>query len=200
MKFLVLLFIFSFNCFSAVKYYPIYNHTKEQKEILKIAENISNDILKSNCFENFMLNRDLIKTNKKTRKQVVEDLKSKDLSVPVHMYYKWTSKVVGYRQPPRPDIYTNAKFHNGSNACSRASNLLHEWSHVAGYGHSFKATKKRPFSVPYSINAAFKKCCKCTSIKNCEIIKNKKEEIFKTVCERKWYYLFLFKICYKVKI
>jgi hypothetical protein len=154
-----------------VHFSPLRYHTTEEKEVVAVAEKLSNDLLQSKCFENFMVTRGLIDTNGKTAIQVVEDLKTKNLTVPVEMYSAWWSNVVGYRQPPAPDVYTNRKFHAGATACSRGSNLLHEWSHSADYDHSYKATALRPRSVPYSINAAFDVCCSCVgnSIKNCSI-------------------------------
>lgn len=157
---------------AGVHFSPIKNYTVEETEVLKVSEQLANDLFKSKCFENFMVNRKLIDTNGKTPLEVVNDLKSKDLTVPVVMYSAWYSKVIGYRQPPKPDVYTNRKYHAGATACSRGSNLTHEWSHTAGYGHSYAATPTRPFSVPYSINAAFTVCCKCQndSIKKCSIL------------------------------
>lgn len=155
-----------------VRFFPLRNHTAEEKEVVVIAEKLANDLLQSQCFENFIVNRKLIDTEGKTPIEVVKDLKTKNLTVPVEMYSKWYSKVVGYRQPPKPDVFTNRKYHAGATACSRGSNLTHEWSHSAGYGHSYSDTPTRPFSVPYSINAAFTACCKCVnnSIKNCSIL------------------------------
>lgn len=154
-----------------VGFSPLRNHTAEEKEVVAVAEKLANSLLHSKCFADFMVNRKLIETNGKTPAEVVEHLKSLNLTVPVEMYSRWWSNVVGYRNPPKPDVFTNRKFHAGATACSRGSNLTHEWSHSAGYDHSFKSTPTRPFSVPYSINAAFTACCECSgkSIKNCWI-------------------------------
>lgn len=198
-NFLLLLFLSSI-AFGDVVYSPLYNHTKQEKEMVGIAQELSNDLLNSSCFEKFMLDRKLIQTNGLTRKQVVDDLKSKDLAVPVHMYHKMASKVVGYREPPLPDVYTNRKFHNGSTACARGSNLLHEWSHTAGYGHDFKATRRRPRSVPYSINAAFKVCCACDGIKDCEILDEPVKPKTKVFCRRTWYTLWIVRKCYTMTL
>lgn len=150
---------------------PVYNYTTEQKDVLVVSEKLVNDLIQSQCFEKFMVSRPLIGTNGKTPLQVVQDLKAQNLTVPVRMYYKRWSNVVGFRAPPDPTINTNWKYHAGATACSRGSNIAHEWSHVGGYEHSFKATPTRPFSVPYSINAAFEACCSCVgnSIKNCSV-------------------------------
>jgi hypothetical protein len=111
------------------------------------------------CFEDFLLKRKMISTNGKTNRQVIDHIRAADLEVPVVMYYK-NNRVVGYRQPPKPTIYTNRKFHAGTTPCNAGSNLFHEWSHTLGYGHTYKATSVRPYSVPYSLNAVTKACCK----------------------------------------
>jgi hypothetical protein len=154
-----------------VQFYPVRNYTEEEKEVLRVSQKLANDLFQSQCFETFMVNRKLIDTNGKTPIEVVKNLKTKNLTVPVEMYSAWYSKVIGYRQPPKPDVYTNRKYHAGATACSRGSNLTHEWSHSAGYSHSYSSTPTRPFSVPYSINAAFTACCVCekNSIKKCSI-------------------------------
>jgi len=154
-----------------VTFSPVKNYTEEELSVLIVAEKLANDLLKSQCFQTFMVNRKLIETNSKTPLEVVTLLKATNLAVPVEMYYK-NNGVVGYRQPPALNIFTNRKFHAGSTACSRASNLTHEWSHSVGFGHSYRATSSRPYSVPYSINAAFSGCCVCEgkSISNCKIL------------------------------
>lgn len=151
-----------------IHFYPVINYTAEELSVLIVAEKLSNQLVQSKCFSDFMTKRALIETNGKTPAEVVYQLSHTNLTVPVKMYYQFTS-TVGYRQPPNLTIYTNRRFHSGANACSRASNLTHEWTHTVGYTHSFKATPIRPFSVPYSINAAFTECCSCKSIKDCSI-------------------------------
>lgn len=154
-----------------VHFEPVRNYTAEEKAVLVVAEKLANDLLQSSCFEKFMVNRALIETEGKSNIEVVNLLKNTNLTIPVEMYSKWWSNVIGYRQPPKPDIYTNRKYHAGSTACARSSNLTHEWSHTVGFSHSFESTPKRPFSVPYSINAAFSECCFCekNSITSCSI-------------------------------
>jgi len=154
-----------------IRFSPVVNYTTDEKAVLAVSEKLANDLVQSSCFENFMKMRSLIDTNGMTAEQVVVKLKTTNLAVPVEMYYKRFSNVVGYRQPPALNIYTNRKFHAGATACSRGSNLTHEWSHSVGFDHSYQATVLRPRSVPYSINAAFEACCICekNSILKCSI-------------------------------
>ena len=106
-----------------------------------------------------MLARQLQDTHKKSA-EVVQDLRTRTVEIHLVTYYKRFSKVHGYTYPDVNKIWLNRKYHSGASLCSEASNLAHELSHKLGYGHSFKATQSRPYSVPYSINAGFTKCCK----------------------------------------
>lgn len=149
---------------------PLRNHTADEAKVVGKSQELVNTLIDSSCFEQFFLARDLIQTESRTNKEVVDHIRSqKCFTIPVEMYSAWWSKVVGYRQPPSLTIYTNRKFHAGANACDRASNLFHEWLHSVGYGHDFKATIRRPKSVPYSANAAVEACCVCKSIMDCKI-------------------------------
>lgn len=132
---------------------------KSTIEKLKKATVKIDEVFASDCFEDFMVKRNLIQTNGKSNKEVVEHLRSTQAKVELVYYYKWFSKVHGYTYPNTDKIWLNGKYHTGTTVCSEASNLAHEGSHKVGYGHDFKATKRRPYSVPYSINAAWRVCC-----------------------------------------
>lgn len=140
--------------------------TCTDSELIKVkkAELKSNEIVQSKCFEDFMLSWGLIWKNGMTDKQVISHIKNAALTVPVH-YYWGNCNVVGYRQPPKPDIYFNRCSHNQYKdtpwgICQTASNATHEWSHSIGFDHPFNKTWNRGKTVPYAINQAFNKCCK----------------------------------------
>lgn len=135
--------------------------TDKEKTKLASAEVLVNKVFQSECFAKFFLARELEQKYLKGQSNaaILKKLQSTVLAVPVHYYYSWRG-VVGYRQPPKPDIYFNRKFHNNFDACNTASNAAHEWSHSLGFEHDFNSTSTRPFSVPYSINAGFDKCCR----------------------------------------
>lgn len=133
----------------------------QEKTKVKAAQAKANEVVRTKCFSDFMLNWGLIWTMNKTPSQVVSHLRTSDIEVPVH-YYNGDCKVVGYRQPPKPDIYFNRCSHNHFNVCDTASNAVHEWSHVLGYDHPFERTDNRGKTVPYAINNAFDACCKGT--------------------------------------
>lgn len=149
-----------------ISYSPVFNYTQEEKEVLFVAERLVNEMFQSSCFENFMLQRALRETNGKTNQEVVTFLKNFNVQIPLHMYENYYVNTVGYRNTGKPDIFTNRKYHAGATACSRATNLGHETSHVAGWGHAKKPSKLRPLTVPYSITASFEACCVCEKVRN----------------------------------
>jgi hypothetical protein len=136
------------------------NHTgselkKNQAAVVKIKEVVQGD-----CFKNELLNRKLIQTSGKTSLQVLETLLNADVQIKLSMYRKRLSKVHGYTYEKSDTINLNRKYHNNYGICSVANNLSHEWSHKVGFGHDYKPSLQRPYSVPYSMNAIFEKCCK----------------------------------------
>lgn len=129
-------------------------------EIKKVADAQLkvNEIIQSKCFGDFMLKWGLIDRGGRTPMEVIEHLRKQNLNIPAHYYYS-RGKVVGYRNPPYPDIYMNRKFHDYYGVCDTASNMAHESSHVAGYDHPFNSTPTRGHTIPYAINNAFDECC-----------------------------------------
>lgn len=135
------------------------NHTsseisKNRAAILKISE-----VQKGECFKKFMLSRKLIQTNGLTNSQVIDKLNTTPVKLELQMYNKFWSNVNGYTYSNTNKIWLNRKYHNSYGVCSVANNLAHEISHKQGFGHDYKSSTARQFSVPYSINAAFSACC-----------------------------------------
>jgi len=133
-----------------------------EKEKVKLNNYIPkmNETIDSECFKTFMVNRNIHTTQNKSNAEVVKHLRTSQVEIHLITYYKRWSKVHGYTYPNVNKIWLNRKYHAGASLCSEASNLAHELSHKLGYTHDFKATQRRPFSVPYSINAGFTACCK----------------------------------------
>jgi hypothetical protein len=59
--------------------------------------------------------------------------------------------VVGYTSEGSDTITTNRRFFSGFDESALAGHLGHEWLHTLGFEHDFKATARRPFSVPYAL-------------------------------------------------
>lgn len=120
-----------------------------------------NKTLGTACFETFWVARNLIQTNGKTRREVLEDKQKKTVGIELHMYYA-NNSTVGYTCPGCNYIKMNRKFHQSYSVCTSAGNLAHELDHKLGYGHDSNATSRRPYSVPYSSNEGFRVCCEET--------------------------------------
>lgn len=121
-----------------------------------------NEVVVTQCFRDGMEKRALIQTNGLTPSQVVGALIHADITIDAEMY--WTIKrVLGYtlgdQLPGQFKEWLNRRYMMEWNVCDLASLLAHETSHKAGFDHDFKATSRRPLSVPYSINEVFKVCC-----------------------------------------
>lgn len=135
------------------------NCTKE--EAARIAESTLkvNEVFAGQCFKDAIRNRAMIQTEGKSADQVASHLTSTHITVSTETY--WTlRRVLGYTLPNQNKIWINRRLMFRWNTCDLGSLLAHESSHKAGYGHDFRPTKRRPFSVPYSVNYAFDLCCK----------------------------------------
>lgn len=95
-------------------------------------------------------------TNEQIYKKILEGAekfkpaKNNTMDMGVEMYTASTN-VVGYTYPTATQIWVNTKYFNQYTAAGVAHNLVHEWLHKLGFGHSSSATPSRPYSVPYAI-------------------------------------------------
>jgi hypothetical protein len=66
---------------------------------------------------------------------------------------KWyqSKNVLGYTSQDTNIIHINRNFFNDAEVNQIAMNLVHEWTHKMGFGHDYKRTSRRPYSVPYGI-------------------------------------------------
>jgi len=136
------------------------NFSDKEKEKALLYIPVMDKTLRSVCFSDFLEKRvKLHSTNGKTAGEVVDHIRKSTVNIELIMYYKYFTKVHGYTEKGANWIKLNRKYHTGASLCSEASNLAHELSHKIGYGHAYKSTVARPYSVPYSINAAFIICC-----------------------------------------
>lgn len=138
--------------------------TPEEVKRLAAAEKLSNEMVHSECFEKFWLKVKLDpgQTKGVPNAKLLEQLREANVTVPVHYYYTWKN-VVGARDPGKPDLWFNRKYHNGFNECNTVSNALHEWTHSAlEWEHHYYSRDRDAapgLSGPYAINDGADKCC-----------------------------------------
>jgi hypothetical protein len=75
-----------------------------------------------------------------------------EMDIDVTMYYK-NNSTVGYTYPNTPKTWVNSKFFNKYSHSKVAKNVVHEWTHKLGFGHDYKRTSRRPYSVPYAVGS-----------------------------------------------
>jgi hypothetical protein len=74
-----------------------------------------------------------------------------DLNLSLRSLSWFQRGVVGYTSEDSDTITTNRRFFSGFDESEVAGHLGHEWLHTLGFEHDFKATARRPFSVPYAL-------------------------------------------------
>ena len=118
------------------------------------------------------MSMDEFKSDLESFKRIEQDNGIKDIAsfirdngingIQVRFYWpRWyqSKNVVGYTSANDPVIYLNKAFRGKSwNDWAEASNLFHETMHKIGFEHDFKATERRPYSVPYLANRVIEKC------------------------------------------
>lgn len=134
------------------------NCTAEEMAFIRKAESKMNETVAGQCFRTQLAGQPLIQTNGLSPEQVVETLPHAGIEIDVEMYYT-VKRVLGYTLPTAKKEWINRRYMLSWNVCDLGSLLAHETSHKIGYGHDFKPTKRRPSSVPYTINRVFKHCC-----------------------------------------
>lgn len=137
------------------------NHTSKEVEANSIAANKVEQTLNSECFssELFKSELDMSQTNGLTKIELIHLIRSSKTNIELEMYRSWKN-TVGYTYASGDKIWMNRKFHDSYSVCQKAANIGHELTHKLGMSHDLKATKRRPFSVPYVIGEIITKCCK----------------------------------------
>jgi hypothetical protein len=133
--------------------------TDDERASIPKLEFTVESVMDSECFYDALTNRSMTQTNGLTREAVVKKLRNKALNLTLSYYYE-DSSTVGYMDYRYPVIHANRKFYDKYSLCTKAGNIGHESSHFMDFTHDFLKTPRRPYSVPYSVNYAFSKCCK----------------------------------------
>lgn len=76
--------------------------------------------------------------------------KNNALDVEVELYHE-ESTTIGYTYPTTTRIWMNTKYFDRYTPVDVTDNLMHEWLHKLGFGHSATYNTARPYSVPYAI-------------------------------------------------
>lgn len=133
--------------------------TDEVAKYAKVTEKLR-EVMHSQCFKDAILSRQMIQTMERTPAQVLEHVLGQNREISIELYTNRLVRTVGYTYPNTKNIWLNRKYHNGYGICQSGSNLSHEGAgHKNGYDHATQWSKERDFSVPYSFNYAFEKCC-----------------------------------------
>lgn len=140
--------------------------TPNEKKLIGDAAAFVKTMVASQCLKNFIGSRALIQTNGRTPAQVAEHVQNLSGTVQVKMYYRCLGVIpctsaVGFRQPPAILVNLNrAAFTEKTEIKKWVSVLMHEGlGHALGnYGHDFKWSPAREFSIPYSLNHAVDAC------------------------------------------
>lgn len=136
-------------------------------EVKRLAETeaLIEKFIDSACFDTAWLSfKRLEQTNGLKNHGIIDKVRSSSVkNIPIVFYWptwRQSKNVIGYTYPDQPEIYLNRSFRADSTwtVWSEASNLFHESLHKIGFDHDFKATERRPYSIPYLGNRAVEFC------------------------------------------
>lgn len=82
--------------------------------------------------------------------ETLKPVKNNTMDMEVELYYADNS-TVGYTYANSKRVWVNRKFFDTNSVSSVAANLVHEWLHKLGFGHSVSYNTARDYSVPYAI-------------------------------------------------
>lgn len=173
----------TFSVVAKIEITNLINYTDSEKqtlfnEILPKVEEIRN----SQCFGDFILKRKMQKTRGLTNKEILNDLRHNSAKITLQRYWSLYN-TTGYTLPNINKIWLNERIHDKISICRQSANVLHELSHKWGYFHDKYWHKLRDFSVPYSVNAAFKACCPTKIVRVCT---RSWRDFFMRKCYDKW--------------
>jgi hypothetical protein len=85
-----------------------------------------------------------------------------DIDLFLCLYYK-ANNVIGYTNPGTNEININKFYflpnlHTKQGKCDIVNNVVHEYMHKVGYGHSYFNNAYRPYSVPYAVGNLAGEC------------------------------------------
>lgn len=103
-------------------------------------------------------------TNKEIYQKIIEGSERQNglginhtMDLEIELYTDNDSITIGYTYPSIVRIFMNRKYFNKFRPYQVADNMMHEWLHKIGFGHSVKQTPERPYSVPYAVGYIVKR-------------------------------------------
>lgn len=82
--------------------------------------------------------------------ELLNQQENNTLDAELELYYE-NNSTVGHTNPGTERIWMNTKYFNQYSSAQVAGNLVHEWLHKLGFGHSSSSNPSRPYSVPYAV-------------------------------------------------
>ena len=91
-----------------------------------------------------------------TGAEVLNPVTDNTANIAVKAYYTFRG-VIGYTKHNIKHMYLNVKF-MGRPRHKIAATLMHEWGHKLGFGHDFRRTYRRQFSICYQLGTIVEVC------------------------------------------
>ena len=151
-------------------------NTKERIDKAEIVENEMQLILRSDLFKNRFIrvldqsdykNGELSKWRNATpdeiyvhimrAQEILNPEEDNEVDIWVDDYFS-IRNVVGHTYRTDQQIYTNTKFFDKRTSRDNGSNFFHEWGHKLGFGHDFRNTDRRKYSLCYLMNDVYEWC------------------------------------------
>ncbi|MBT4791385.1 MAG: hypothetical protein HON90_07425 [Halobacteriovoraceae bacterium] len=82
--------------------------------------------------------------------EVLQPEDDEQMDLDITLYYA-SNSTVGYTYPDTVRTWINNKFFKTYTLGKVAGNVAHEWTHKLGFGHDFRNTANRKYSVPYGV-------------------------------------------------
>lgn len=150
------------------------NFNQRQEEKIQDAVELLKEVIASEEFKNKILNyryngqekfHDTNLSNAQVYQKILEGAeklnprKNNSLDITLKLYTE-SQNVIGYTLPTVNMVWMNTKYFNYFTPADVTGNLMHEWLHKLGFGHDYKRTPQRPYSVPYAIGYLMKSLAK----------------------------------------
>lgn len=134
--------------------------SKKYHDELTAAGNVVNALIQTEDFRLKLMNSNMdilqgspsneIVAKVKTNADVYRVISSANIELKVNFYSRWWTSAVAYQK--NGTLYLNTRKIGGWGIFDYASTFLHEATHLMGFSHDFRATSRRPRSVPYTMN------------------------------------------------